>query len=67
MTKDGCREAVLHAVREHDAGNDESLDLMAALLEEQDRAKNRLRELGYGVTGTPWSQMIDAIPSGWRQ
>lgn len=61
MTQDGWRAAIIKAVRDADAGDRTFLDLMASLLTEQDQAKNRLRELGYGCTGTPWPRVIDEV------
>jgi hypothetical protein len=36
-------------------------ELLSELLTEQDAAKARLSALGYGVTGTPWPKIVDAI------
>lgn len=61
MTRAGWRHAVLEAVKRHEAGDSVLLDLMADLLREQDQAKHQLREIGFGVTGTPWLDMVDEV------
>lgn len=57
MTREGWKEAILKASRE-----DQMMDLLSQLLEEQDSAKNALREKGYGVTGSPWPEVVAEIP-----
>lgn len=44
------------------ADDNRTLDLLAQLLTEQDAAKNELREKGYGVTGTPWPDVVREVP-----
>lgn len=65
MTAEGWREAVMRA--SHDAV---LFDLLVALLTEQDAAKEALRVKGYGVTGTPWREVVQEVPAmteiGWR-
>jgi hypothetical protein len=61
VTVEGWRDAVLQAVRDHDAGDPTLLQLMSRLLAEQDDAKQRLRELGYGCIGMPWADVVDDI------
>lgn len=61
MTQEGWREAVLAAVRRHDAGDSTLLELMAKLLTEQDAAKNRLQDIGYGCTGMSWAKVVEEI------
>jgi hypothetical protein len=56
MTKEGWRELVVMA-----ALDPERLELLAQLLAEQDAAKNRLRELGFGCVGMPWSDVVEEI------
>lgn len=51
MTVEGWREIIIDAVRKADAGDAESLDLLAKTLEELDQAKQRLHDAGYGCTG----------------
>lgn len=51
MTLGGWRELALNAFRKYEAGDSELLDLMAGVLEQQDRAKQILRDKGYGWTG----------------
>lgn len=46
MTKEGWANVVTGAMNDP-----EKLDLLARLLEEQDRAKHLLRDAGFGVTG----------------
>ena len=58
MTKDGWRELVLRAA--HDP---HLLRILAQLLHEQDVAKELLHRKGYGVSGTPWLDIVAAIPS----
>jgi hypothetical protein len=50
-------------VRNADTGDASSLDLLAALLEEQDMAKAALGRKGYGCIGRPWLGVVDEIPS----
>ena len=57
MTEQGWRESVIRA-----ASDPEMLNLLSALLYEQDAAKQRLREKGYGVTGTPWREVVEEVP-----
>jgi hypothetical protein len=62
MTKDGWRTAVLQAANRYQVGGDSrSLDLLVQLLAEQDEAKARLSEAGFGVTGTPWARVVDEV------
>lgn len=61
MTRDGWAEVVLNAAEKHCDGDDSALNLLAKLLEEVDDAKQRLREIGFGVTGTPWPDIIEQI------
>jgi hypothetical protein len=56
MTRDGWRELVRSA--HHNAP---LLELLAELLAEQDAAKERLRRLGFGVCGMPWSDVIEEV------
>lgn len=65
MKKEGWINLVIEAVREHDAGDSEKLDLLGRLLEEQDQAKQMLRDRGYGVTGTPWIDTVSEVESIW--
>lgn len=71
MTKDGWRMAVVRAVNRYQAGDTRALDLLAQLLAEQDEAKGRLSEAGFGVIGTPWAKVVnevkDAIFLGLRR
>lgn len=62
MTVEGWKQAVMDAVREADQGYSYRLDLLAMLLNEQDEAKNELSRRGYGVMGTPWSQVVREVP-----
>jgi hypothetical protein len=61
MTLDGWKRVVLHATDDLD-----SIDLLAKLLYEQDQAKESLRRLGYGVTGTPWPDVIAEVDAHMR-
>lgn len=61
MTQQGWRQIVIEAVRRADDGDPKLLDLTAQVLAEQDRAKHKIRELGFGCTGMPWSEMYDEI------
>lgn len=56
MTAEGWAEVVTKAM-----GDRDTMALLVALLVEQDEAKHRLREMGFGVTGTPWPQVVDEI------
>lgn len=56
MTAKGWTDLVTKAI-----GNPDTMALLVRLLVEQDEAKHRLREMGFGVTGTPWLQMVDEI------
>ena len=61
MTQSGWREAVIEAVTRDATGDSTLLDLMAKLLAEQDAAKDALRLIGFGVTGTPWPNVVAEI------
>lgn len=64
MTRDGWRALVLEAVRRHDRGDDELLELTADVLAEQDLAKQALRDKGYGCTGVGLLRTVqDVEPS----
>jgi hypothetical protein len=56
MTAKGWADLVTKAISDPDM-----MALLVRLLVEQDEAKHRLREMGFGVTGTPWLQMVDEI------
>lgn len=62
MTAEGWKHALLLAVQQAEHGKPMTLDLLAQLLEEQDTAKEKLRRKGYGVTGTPWAQVVEEVP-----
>lgn len=66
MTRDGWRDVILSAAVRSAGGKHDALDLLADLLAEQDAAKNALRELGYGVIGTPWPNVVRAIARAVR-
>ena len=51
MTREGWRVLVVEAVRRADVGDNQRLDLLSQLLEEQDEAKQILRDAGIGCTG----------------
>lgn len=61
MTANGWRAAVTKAI-----GDQEMMALLVQLLVEQDHAKSRLREMGFGVTGTPWPRVVDEIERMWQ-
>lgn len=61
MHTDGWKEMIIEAVTRAALGDGELLNSMATTLAEQDAAKDRLRALGFGVTGTPWPRVIDEI------
>ena len=52
MNKEAWRDLAVSAVVRHQAGDDTALDLLGRLLEEQEQAKDLLRNAGYGWTGT---------------
>jgi hypothetical protein len=56
MTTKGWTDLVTKAI-----GNPDTMALLVRVLVEQDEAKHRLREMGFGVTGTPWAEMVDEI------
>lgn len=66
VTRDGWKGLVLQVVNMHDNGHPEPLDRLATILEEQERAKFELHLKGYGVTGSPLSDIIDEIPDARR-
>lgn len=66
MTEQGWRDAVLEAVRRAEAGDAKALTLMAQLLTEQDTAKATLCQAGFGVTGTPWPEVVAEIIDAHR-
>lgn len=57
MTAEGWRELVELAARD-----ERTLELLAQLLEEQDLAKQVLRDKGYGCTGMGWLETVDTVP-----
>lgn len=61
MTRDGWRDIVLSAVHSHDHGDSSQLELLASLLEEQDAAKQALRDKGYGCIGMGWTNTVDEV------
>lgn len=61
MTPAGYRDMLLNAVRRADAGDDEALDGLAQYLSEIDHARQRLRDAGYGVVGTPINRQVDEV------
>jgi hypothetical protein len=61
LTPEGWRALVADAVRRAQAGDPELVELIARVLSEQDEAKHRLRELGFGCIGMPWAEVVDAI------
>jgi hypothetical protein len=63
-TLDGWKQIALKAVHDHDAGDDEMLDLLAQLLSEQDAAKQALRDKGYGCIGMPWAETVAEVLDG---
>jgi hypothetical protein len=62
MTDDGWHDAIRRAAHDRVL-----LDRLAQLLTEQDAAKEDLRRLGYGVTGTPWPLVIQEIANLGRR
>lgn len=56
MTAQGWTNLVTKAISDSD-----TMALLVRVLVEQDEAKHRLRGMGFGVTGTPWLQMVDQI------
>lgn len=61
MTAEGWKDAILMAVRNHDDGDADLLNLMSRLLEEQDIAKATLNTLGFGCVGMPWLKVVNEI------
>jgi len=62
MTVEGWRDVIQQAF-----GDPARAALLAQLLAEQDHAKDRLRAMGFGVTGTPWRNVVEEIASwAWR-
>jgi len=66
MTSDGWKELILQAAYEESVGNNKSVDLLAKLLEEVDRAKQLLRDKGYGVTGVGILETVNEVPAAVR-
>lgn len=62
MNAGAWREQAVNAVREADAGDARMLDRLALLLEQQDAAVQRLRELGYGWTGLGLLEAVALVP-----
>ena len=68
MTQDGWKRLAVNAVHTMDNGDNTSIDLLAALLEEQDKAKQVLREKGYGWTGMGILETVETqVPSAIYQ
>lgn len=58
------KKLVQSAVESANAGQPKQLDLLAKLLEEQERAKQMLRDKGYGWTGLGIYETVrDEVPS----
>ena len=66
MTLDGWRGLVRDAIRRDAAGDGEIVELIARVLHEQDAAKNRLRQKGYGWIGLPIVETVDLVPDAAR-
>lgn len=62
MTVQGYREGIIKAVEEHYAGDSTYLNMIAEVLEEQDEAKQALRDKGYGHTGLSLLRTIQQVP-----
>lgn len=64
MTKDGWRNLVIQAVSDLSYSHDSSgIDLLATHLEECDKAKQALRDKGYGWTGLSILETVNQVPS----
>ena len=63
MTLAGWRETVISAIARDAAGDPTLLDLTAAVLHEQDEAKQALRDKGYGCTGTGLLKTVGEVPA----
>lgn len=61
MTPAGYRDMLINVIRRADAGDDEQLDGLAKYLSEIDRARQRLRDAGFGVIGTPITRQVDEV------
>jgi hypothetical protein len=61
MKRDEWREMVIEAVHQKDGA---LLDSIAGLLERQEQAKQRLRDLGYGVTGMDLLELVEEVAAG---
>ncbi len=62
MTFEGWQDTVIDAAKRYlDDGDETLLVLLAQLLTEQDAAKEALKRLGYGCTGTPWPEVVEEI------
>jgi hypothetical protein len=66
MTADGWRGLVLHACAAHAAGDAAPLARLTQLLVAQDAAKAELHSKGYGVIGTPWTQLVAEVGDARR-
>ena len=66
MKSDGWKELILQAAYEESVGDHKSVDLLAKLLEEVDRAKQLLRDKGYGVTGMGIFETVNEVPAAGR-
>lgn len=51
MNASGWKELIIKVVRDYDTGDYEQIDLLSKLLEENDAAKQALRDAGFGYTG----------------
>ena len=52
---------VVEAVDLHNKGDSGRLDNIATYLDEVDRARQKLRDMGYGVTGTPILEQVRQV------
>ena len=61
MTAEGWRQAVIQAVRESDDGHADMIEMLAHLLAEQEKAKQDLRNIGFGWCGLNWPGTVQLI------
>lgn len=66
MTREGWEHIVLEAVSRYEQGDSELLQLLSQLLEEQDLARQALRDKGYGWIGLPWDETVALVKDGRR-
>lgn len=63
MTPEGWKNTIRSIAKQDRDGTSDALELLAAHMAEVDQARQLLRDLGFGVAGTPILDQVRAIPA----